>query len=202
MPPNSVLSMRWIWASSSLARTPSAQAANLTSSSSAVRLPVKRQASRRPAKILCSTYQGDHSPFRSKPEERMSPRATSAKRSRAAAPAPPGSRRRSLSWTSLQLPHQVVGPLLEARVAGRGPHHADGREVVAGDVAGEVLAVAVPAAVGLGLGRQAGADAEKGQHAVGLELPAGTRRPGPGRASAARRSGARRTAAAAAPRRG
>ena len=40
MPPNSVFSIRWIWASSSLERMPSAQAANLISTSRAVLLPV------------------------------------------------------------------------------------------------------------------------------------------------------------------
>ena len=37
-------------------------------------------------------------------------------------------------------------------------------------MAGKVLAAAVPAAVGLRLGLQAGADAKESQHAVGLEL--------------------------------
>src|SRR5207248_1873272 len=78
MPPNSVFSMCWICASSSPDSTRSAHAANLISTASAVVLPVWRYASRRPAYILCRVYQGDHSPFKSKAAERISPRARAA----------------------------------------------------------------------------------------------------------------------------
>src|SRR5882724_5841881 len=56
------------------------------------------------------------------------------------------------------------------RVARCGEHQADCREIVAGDVAGEVFAVAIPAAVGLGLWFEPGAFAEIGEHTVRLEL--------------------------------
>ena len=49
----------------------------------------------------------------------------------------------------LQLGDQVIGALLEAGVAGGGVHQAHRREVVARDVAGEIPAGPVPAAVAL-----------------------------------------------------
>ena len=45
----------------------------------------------------------------------------------------------------------VVGALLEARIARHGEHQADGREVVAGDVSGELAAVGIPARIALRL---------------------------------------------------
>ena len=68
-----------------------------------------------------------------------------------------------------QLPHDVIRPLLEARVARGGPHQAHRREVMTGDVTGEVPAVPVPAAVRLGLRLEAGAVPVIRQHPVGLE---------------------------------
>ena len=56
----------------------SAQPPNFTATSSAVWLPVWRYASRRPAKVLCSVYHGDHRPFRSKFAALMLPFETSA----------------------------------------------------------------------------------------------------------------------------
>ncbi len=69
----------------------------------------------------------------------------------------------------LQLGDEVVGALLEAVVAGRGVHQADGRQVVARDVAGELAARPVPPAVALGLRLEAGALPEKGHHPVHFE---------------------------------
>ena len=82
MPPNSVFSIRWIWPSSKPDSVRSAQAAKFVSTASAVRFPVWRYASRRPANVLCKVYQGDHSPFRSKAADWISPRASRAKASR------------------------------------------------------------------------------------------------------------------------
>jgi len=70
----------------------------------------------------------------------------------------------------LQLAHDVVGALLEPPVARGRPHEADGREVVAGDMAGEVVAVAVPALVWLRFRGQARPLAVEREHAVGLEM--------------------------------
>ena len=70
---------------------------------------------------------------------------------------------------SLELADHVVDPLLEARIARCLPHEADGRQVVAGDVSGEVAVVAVPAAVGLRLRLEAGTLPIERQHPIGLE---------------------------------
>jgi hypothetical protein len=74
-----------------------------------------------------------------------------------------------LSWTSFSSAHDVVGALLEPRLAGGRPHEAHRREVMAGDVAGEVVAVAVPAAVRLCFRGQARALAVEREHPIGLE---------------------------------
>ena len=68
-----------------------------------------------------------------------------------------------------EFPDDVCRALFEPGVAGGRPHQADGRQVMTGDVPGEIAAAAVPPAVRLRLGRQAGALAVIGQHAVGLE---------------------------------
>ena len=72
----------------------------------------------------------------------------------------------------LQLRDDVIGALLEARVAGRREHVADGREVVTGDVPRKLLAArAVPPAVTfIGLGLQARLAAQGEEHPVRLEL--------------------------------
>ena len=69
----------------------------------------------------------------------------------------------------LDLGDEVVGALLEARIAGGRVHQADGGEVMAGDVSGELAAVGVPAGVALGLLRQARALAVEREHAIGIE---------------------------------
>ena len=68
-----------------------------------------------------------------------------------------------------EFPDDVCRALFEPGVAGGRPHQADGRQVMTGDVPGEIAAAAVPPAVRLRLGRQAGALPIIGQHAVGLE---------------------------------
>ena len=78
---------------------------------------------------------------------------------------------------------QVIGALLEARVAGGGIHQAHRREVMAGDMAGELLAVdGIPATVTLGFRlqtRHAGGSRPAFGPAPG---PAGTSHRGPARA--------------------
>ncbi len=70
----------------------------------------------------------------------------------------------------LQLLHQVVGALLESRIARGDIHQAHGGEVMAANMAGELLAVdRIPAAVALGLGLEPGAQAVAGQHAIRLQ---------------------------------
>ena len=69
----------------------------------------------------------------------------------------------------LHLVDDVVGALLEARVAGRGLHQADRRQIMPGDVAGELPAVAVPAGVARRLRLEPGALAVERQHAIRLE---------------------------------
>jgi hypothetical protein len=64
----------------------------------------------------------------------------------------------------------VIGAFFETRITGGGEHEAYGREVMAGDVAGEVFGVAIPAAVGFCFGFETGAFAEIGEHAVGFEF--------------------------------
>ena len=68
-----------------------------------------------------------------------------------------------------ELRDEIVRPLLEARVAGRGEHQAHAGEVVAGDVAGQLAVVPVPAAVSRGLGLEPGGLAEEGHHPVRRE---------------------------------
>src|SRR5207247_7281930 len=81
----------------------------------------------------------------------------------------------------LQSADDVVGALLEPRLAGGRPHEADGREVVAGDVAAEVSAVAVPARVRLRFRRQARPLAGAGRRYGRARAQAGTPRPVPAR---------------------
>ena len=70
----------------------------------------------------------------------------------------------------VQLGHDIIGALLEARVAGGGVHIANGREVMAGDMTGKLAAGAVPTSVTLlGFRWQTGPFAEVIQHAVGIE---------------------------------
>ena len=173
MPPNSVLSICWSCASLERRRAPLGPAANLISTSSAVgcRCSDRRRAGR--ANVLCSVYHGDHRPFRSKAADGCRPCDTSSNASRPRASALEIAVA-VLVLDLLQLADDVVGALLEADVAGRRPHQADGREVVAGDVTGEVSAVAVPAAVGLRLRHEAGALAVEREHAIRLERAAGT----------------------------
>src|SRR4029077_11261471 len=56
-----------------------------------------------------------------------------------------------------QLADDIVGAFLETSIAGGGPHQADGRQVMAGDVSGQVPIVAIPSAVRRRLGLEAGA---------------------------------------------
>ncbi len=69
----------------------------------------------------------------------------------------------------LQLAHQVIRPRLESRVARRCPHQADRRQVVPGDVARQLTAAAVPAAVPVGLRLEARGLAQERHHAIRLE---------------------------------
>jgi hypothetical protein len=69
----------------------------------------------------------------------------------------------------LQLADDVVGAFLETPIAGGGPHQADGRKIVSGDVPGQVSIVAVPAAVPLGLRLEARARPVEGEHPIRLE---------------------------------
>ena len=68
-----------------------------------------------------------------------------------------------------QLSHDVVRALPEARVPGGRPHQAHSGQVMAGDVAREIPAAAVPAPVGLRLRLEPRALAIVRQHPVGLE---------------------------------
>src|ERR1700753_3832518 len=70
----------------------------------------------------------------------------------------------------LQFGDEVVNPLLEAYVAGGCVHHADGGEVMACDVSGELATGAVPAAVALCLRVEPGTLAKKGEHALRLKV--------------------------------
>ena len=70
----------------------------------------------------------------------------------------------------LELGDQIVGAVLESLVTGRGPHQAHRRQVVASDVAREVAAIPVPAAVPLCPRRETGPVAVVREHPVGLQL--------------------------------
>jgi len=74
-----------------------------------------------------------------------------------------------LVLNGLQFAHEVVGALLEAGVARRRIHQAHCGEVVPCDVTGQLASRAIPPVVALGLRLEAGALAEEGHHAVGLE---------------------------------
>jgi len=69
----------------------------------------------------------------------------------------------------LQLPHDVVRAVPEARVPGGRPHQAHAGQVMARDVPREIPAAAVPAAVRLRFRREPRALAVKRQHTVRLE---------------------------------
>src|SRR5262249_27247537 len=74
-----------------------------------------------------------------------------------------------LVLNGFQFADDVVGALLELRVAGRGVHQTDRREVMAGDVSGQLAAVSVPARVARRLRLQSRADAVEGEHAIRFE---------------------------------
>ncbi len=75
-----------------------------------------------------------------------------------------------LVLNDLQFTNDVVGARLEARIARRRVHQADGRQMMPCDVPREVAAVAVPARIWLRLFRQPGANPVIGQHPVRLEV--------------------------------
>src|SRR5262249_61346505 len=70
----------------------------------------------------------------------------------------------------LHFADDVIGPLLETRIARRGVHKTHGRQVVARDMSSEVSAVSVPAGVPLGLWFQPGALAVISHHPIRLQL--------------------------------
>src|SRR5262245_60247373 len=70
----------------------------------------------------------------------------------------------------LHFADDVVGPLLEARIARRGVHKTHGRQVVARDMSREVSAVPVPAGVPFGFWFQPGALAVISHHPIRLQL--------------------------------
>ena len=118
---------------------------------------------------MWSTYHGTQRPLRSKGADRISPLDDLRE---ALARALLGEEESVALFVldRLQLAHDVVGALLEPPVARGRPHEADGREVVAGDMAGEVVAVAVPALVRLRFRGQARPLAVEREHPVGLEM--------------------------------
>jgi hypothetical protein len=69
-----------------------------------------------------------------------------------------------------KLADDVIRPLLVPRVAGREVHETDGREIVAGDMSGEVSPSTVPSGVRFGFLRQPGAHAVVREHAIRLQL--------------------------------
>src|SRR5947207_1748036 len=69
-----------------------------------------------------------------------------------------------------ELANEVVCALLEAGIASGGIHRAHRREIVPGDVTGEIAPRTIPPAVGPTLWGKTGARAIKSQHPIGLEL--------------------------------
>ena len=70
----------------------------------------------------------------------------------------------------LELAHDMVSALLEPWVASREVHEAGGGQIMAGNVAGQVPASAIPSGVRFSFLRKAGADAVVREHPVWLEL--------------------------------
>src|SRR5581483_11516737 len=71
----------------------------------------------------------------------------------------------------LEFLDEIVRTLLEPRIAGRRPHVTHRREIMPGDVPGELAALAIPSAVTLlGFWFQPRATTQIKEHAVGFEL--------------------------------